>query len=111
MVGYRWGLPDLDLSEVTPFTAAQTGRGITDPVLRRRTRELVVLLEMCRHPPEDSHARQVEDEVARRCIELGAVLRATAPGSLGSAYDWCRVERADNVESSARWWSRPAATT
>jgi len=93
VVSHLWGLPDLDLSQVTAFTAAQTGEGITDPVLRRRTRELMVLLEMCRHPLEESHTRRVEDY----CYAMGedgpgiAIMRGyVTEGAETAMNDWLR---------------------
>ena len=61
LVTHLWALPDIDLSPSTAITAAEAADGITDETLRRRTRELMVLLELCRHPLEDAHAQRVED--------------------------------------------------
>ncbi len=58
---HLWELPDVDLSPDRAFTPQEAAENITDDLLRRRTRELMVLLELCRHPLEDSHERRVED--------------------------------------------------
>ena len=42
--------PDLDPAQVTPMTAGELARGITHPGSARRFHELLVTLELCRHP-------------------------------------------------------------
>jgi hypothetical protein len=64
---HLWGVRDVDLSPGAALSAAEAGARITDPVLTRRTRELMVLLELCRHPLEASHQQRVEDY----CMALG----------------------------------------
>jgi len=56
-----WALPSVDLSPEQAFTPEESAAAITDERLRRRTRELMVLLELCRHPLEASHEQRVED--------------------------------------------------
>ena len=56
-----WELPSVDLSPDQAFSAEESAAAITDERLRRRTRELMVLLEMCRHPLEPAHEQRVED--------------------------------------------------
>ena len=56
-----WALPSVDLSPEQAFTPEEAAAAITDERLRRRTRELMVLLELCRHPLEASHEQRVED--------------------------------------------------
>ncbi|MFM8305466.1 MAG: hypothetical protein ACKOA9_14430 [Actinomycetota bacterium] len=58
---HLWQLPDPDLSPSAALSADEAAAQITDERLRHRTRELMVLLELCRHPLEDAHAQRVED--------------------------------------------------
>ena len=58
---HLWQAPDLEFSESGALTPEEAAGQITDESLRRRTRELMVLLELCRHPLEEAHARRVED--------------------------------------------------
>lgn len=79
-----WELPDVDLAPERAFTPEEAALNITDELLRRRTRELMVLLELCRHPLEPSHEERVEDychalggdgpgiELARNLVSKGA---------------------------------------
>lgn len=56
-----WGLTDVDLSPSAALTPEEAAAGITEPRLTRRTRELMVMLELCRHPLEASHQERVDD--------------------------------------------------
>jgi hypothetical protein len=47
--GY-WGRSDLDVGRMKPLSVDDTAAAVTDPRARRRLRELMVLLELCRHP-------------------------------------------------------------
>ena len=88
-----WGVPNVDLSPRQAFTPEEAAANIADDRLRRRTRELMVLLELCRHPLEPAHEQRVEDychalggdgpgiELARNYVSKGA---ETAIG------DWLR---------------------
>lgn len=64
---HLWGVRDVDLSPGAALSAAEAAARITDPVITRRTRELMVLLELCRHPLEASHQQRVQDY----CTALG----------------------------------------
>ena len=79
-----WALEDVDLSPERAFTPEEAAANVTGELLRRRTRELMVLLELCRHPLEASHEERVEDychalggdgpglELARNLVVKGA---------------------------------------
>jgi hypothetical protein len=58
---HMWQLPDLNLSTLTPLTPAEAGAAITIDRRRRRARELLVLLELCRHPLEPQHTKRIEE--------------------------------------------------
>jgi hypothetical protein len=81
--GY-WGRDDLDLDALAPLTADETAAAIIDAPARRRLREFMVLLEMCRHPltaeqvaRTDSYAAAVHEsgpglDLARELVQEGA---------------------------------------
>ena len=64
--GY-WGRTDIDVATLTPLSAKEARGAITRPDQRRRTREFMVLLELCRHPLTATQVDRVEDY----CTELG----------------------------------------
>ena len=67
--GY-WGRGDLDLKSLTPLDPSGAAAVITEEAHRRRVRELMVLLELCRHPGSDAQCRRV-DEYATALGESG----------------------------------------
>lgn len=82
---HMWQLSDLELSTLTPLTATEAGAAITLDNRRRRARELLVLLELCRHPLEPQHTERIEEycealssgvgagvELARNLVSRGA---------------------------------------
>ncbi|MFM8861872.1 MAG: hypothetical protein ACKOIA_05365 [Acidimicrobiia bacterium] len=90
---HLWGLDDPDLSPSAAITSGGAAEGITDERLRRRTRELMVLLELSRHPLEESHAERIEEY----CHALGgdgpgmAIARDyVSQGAEAAVADWMR---------------------
>jgi len=81
--GY-WGRPDLDLDALEPLDPDGAAAAITEKAHRRRMRELMVLLELCRHPLMDAQVQRVDDyagalgesgpgiEIARTLVRQGA---------------------------------------
>ena len=69
--GY-WGRTDIDLATLQPLGPDDTGAVIGDAAHRRRVRELLVLLELCRHP--------LSDEQTQRVDEYAAALSESGPG-------------------------------
>ncbi|MSO38287.1 MAG: hypothetical protein EXQ69_08565 [Acidimicrobiia bacterium] len=61
--GY-WGRPDLDLAALEPLDPAEAADAVTNPAHRRRVREFMVMLEMCRHPLSDAQVTRVEEYAA-----------------------------------------------
>src|SRR5262249_27585909 len=45
-----WGRADLDVAAMKAVSAEKAAAAVTDAAARRRLRELMVLLELCRHP-------------------------------------------------------------
>lgn len=67
--GY-WGRTDLDLTTLSPLEPGDATAVISDGAHRRRVRELLVLLELCRHPLSDAQTQRV-DEYATALGESG----------------------------------------
>ena len=69
--GY-WGRSDLDLDALRPLDPAAAAASITGAAHRRRARELLVLLELCRHPLSEAQVERVD--------EYAAALGESGPG-------------------------------
>jgi hypothetical protein len=66
VVGFL-GRADLDVRALVPIGPDVAGETITDHATRRRVREMMVLLESCRHPLTDEQVSRVETY----CFHLG----------------------------------------
>lgn len=64
IVGPVWGRDDISLETVGGLGPEEFAASVTDPVARRRFYELLVTLEMCRHPLHDDQVRRVEQYAA-----------------------------------------------
>jgi hypothetical protein len=64
IVGGYWERPDLDLDSLSRLAPDEAAALVTDPAHRRRVRELMVLLEACRHPLTDAQVTRVETYAA-----------------------------------------------
>jgi Coenzyme Q (ubiquinone) biosynthesis protein Coq4 len=60
IVDHVWERADLDVVTLAPLDAYQTARRITDGSERRRVLELMMLLELCRHPESRAQVERVE---------------------------------------------------
>jgi len=60
IVGGYWERPDLDLDSLPALEPDEAAAHVTDPAHRRRVRELMVLLEACRHPLTEAQVARVE---------------------------------------------------
>ena len=63
VAGY-WERPDLDVGALPPLDPDAAASAVTDPAHRRRVRELMALLESCRHPLTEEQAARVEQYAA-----------------------------------------------
>lgn len=84
VVGHLWARPDLDLRALVPLGPADAATALPDPAVRRRVAELMVTLELCRHPQTPAQVARVEEfsaalgvdgphlEITRRWIDEGA---------------------------------------
>jgi hypothetical protein len=61
--GY-WGRGDLDLEALRPLDPSGAAAAITEAATRRRTRQLMVLLELCRHPGSEAQVQRVDEYAA-----------------------------------------------
>jgi hypothetical protein len=64
LVSGYWGRSDLDVGGMKPLSVDDTAAAVTDPRARRRLRELMVLLELCRHPLSEAQVARVEEYAA-----------------------------------------------
>ena len=71
VVTHLWQRPDLELDALTPLSPGDTTTVVTDPEARRRFKELMVTLELCRHPESPAQIARVED-YARALDEMDA---------------------------------------
>ena len=88
IVTHLWERPEIDLATLAPLDPSECAEAIPEPAIRRRLVELLVTLELCRHPQSENQIRRVESyaaalgiegrglDVVRRWIDEGAV-RAT----------------------------------
>jgi len=72
IVGGYWERPDLALDSLDPLDPDGAAAVITVEAHRRRVRELMVLLELCRHPLSEAQVRRVD--------EYAAAFGQTGPG-------------------------------
>src|SRR5262245_32311293 len=64
VVAHLWKRPHLDIGTLAPLDAASAAAQIPDPAARRRVIQLLVTLELCRHPDTLRQIEQVETYAA-----------------------------------------------
>jgi hypothetical protein len=79
IVAHLWARPDLDLTTMQPMTPPDAARAIGDFEVRRRLIQLMVTLELCRHP-------QTADQISR-VEEYAGAFEVDGP-ALGVIRDW-----------------------
>jgi hypothetical protein len=84
VVAHLWERPDLDLTTMKPLDPIRASRLISDPYTRRRVNEVLVILELSRHPQTPAQIDRVEEfarafeiygpdlEIVRRWADEGA---------------------------------------
>ena len=84
LVSDLWQRPDLNLGEVSPLDPGATARTLTSPETRLRFCEILMTLELCRHPQSSKQVSRVETyvsamgvseievETTREALERGA---------------------------------------
>ena len=71
-----WRRPDLDLDSLTALGPTDAADVVTDENVRRRFKELMVTLELCRHPESPAQIARVED-YARAVDEMDSSMVIT----------------------------------
>jgi hypothetical protein len=98
--------PDLDLTTLEPIEADGVAAEFPEPQQRRRLREFIVLLELCRHPLTDEQVARV-DAYADALCEDGPGLRLARTlvrdGTARALADYTRFSDAARVE-----WAEPS---
>ena len=54
-----WGRPGFDPAAVTPLDPSGAADALADPLLRRRFHEIVIALEVCRHPLTETQVARI----------------------------------------------------
>jgi ubiquinone biosynthesis protein Coq4 len=73
VVRHLWRRPDLEVRTLPPLAPEDAAREIVDAGVRRRTIELLVLLELCRHPQTVTQIARVEEYAAALGVESHAL--------------------------------------
>lgn len=104
-----WGRTDLDLDALEPASAEEAAELVVEPAHRRRLRQFMVMVEMCRHPLVEAQVDRTE--------AYAAALHESGPGlemlrvfvregqEAASAYQMTRaldIQRADTVDATVR---------
>jgi len=102
------GRTDLDVASLAPLAPDAAADLIRAPEARRRTRELMVLLELCRHPLSEGQVARV-DEYAAALGESGPgldmardLVRSGAETAKADFYRFYEPHAADVAEQSLR---------
>ena len=111
VAGY-WGRPDLDLAALAPCDPVGASEAVTRRAHRRRVRELMVMLELCRHPLSDAQVTRVQehaDALGETGVGLVVARTLVNEGAAAAAADYLRFlfgMQAEFEESTLR--GRPA---
>jgi hypothetical protein len=93
VVSHQWQRPDIDLASVGVLAPDEAAALITDVPSRRRTSELMVLLELCRHPLKEAHEQRIEEYCNALGIDDAGVELArdlVTRGTTAAWDDWTR---------------------
>ena len=96
LVVHLWQRPDLVVEELAPFDPAGAAEAVTDPATRRRLNELMVVLELARHPQTAGQVARVEEYA--HAIEMGGP-------ELEICRDWIRDGAARAMEDFERFYA------
>jgi hypothetical protein len=101
VVTHLFERPDLDLGALAPLDAAGVAAAIADPAVRRRFNELLVTLELCRHPETRAQVERVE--VYAAALDVGGP-------HLQIVRDWIEEGTARATEDFDRFYADDLAT-
>ncbi|MFM7617551.1 MAG: hypothetical protein ACKO72_08870 [Actinomycetes bacterium] len=99
-----WGCPGFDPAAVAPLGPEAAASALPDPLLRRRFHEMLVALEVCRHPLTEAQVDRVEAYAAALGFagpDLGMLRDLVDAGTERAAADFHRfldTNLADRVE-------------
>jgi hypothetical protein len=105
VAGY-WERPDLDLGSLTPLDPEGTAGAIPDAGSRQRVCELMVLLELCRHPLTAEQVELVDryaTAMAQDDVGLELARTLVRDGTARALADYTRFKDEVRVE-----WSEPS---
>ena len=103
IVTHLWHRPDLTADAAPRLTPDDAARAITDPDLCRRVCQLLVTLELCRHPQTETQIARVEEYAAAFAIAgppLAIIRRWVDEGAERATEDYDRFYEADLAQLS-----------
>jgi len=98
---HLWDRPDLVAEDLEAFEPAAAADAVTDPAIRRRLNELMVVLEVSRHPQTPAQVARIE-EYALACGMGGPELEICR--------DWINVGVARAMEDFERFYAESLVT-
>lgn len=69
IAAHLWGRPDLDLNRVSPLSPGEMAAALPRPEARRAFSEVLMTLELCRHPQSEGQVARVEEYVSALGID------------------------------------------
>lgn len=88
-----WNRPDIELHAMVPLDPVDAARVLADPLARRRFHEVVIALEVCRHPLTATQVARVEEYCRAMGLEgpdLGMLRDLVSRGATQAAADFHR---------------------
>jgi len=93
---HLWERPDLVIEELEPFEPAAAAEAVTDEAVRRRLNQLMVVLEVSRHPQTSAQVARIEEYA--HAIGMGGP-------ELEICRDWVNVGVARAMEDFERFYA------
>jgi hypothetical protein len=93
---HLWNRPDLVVEDLAPLDPGAAAAAITDPATRRRLNELMVVLELARHPQTPAQVARVEEYA--HAIAMGGP-------EVEICRDWIRDGAAHAMEDFERFYA------
>jgi hypothetical protein len=106
IVSSYWGRPDLTLETLEPMGPEEFASTIAEPAARRRFREFMVMLELCRHPLDDAQVALVDSYAAAMGVAGPGLDLARVLLREGSARAYADLVRFREVSEPA--WAEPS---
>jgi hypothetical protein len=106
IVSSYWGRPDLTLETLEPMGPEEFASTIAEHAARRRFREFMVMLELCRHPLDDAQVALVDSYAAAMGVAGPGLDLARVLLREGSARAYADLVRFREVSEPA--WAEPS---